>query len=43
MALGAAVGGLPTWNLAAVLVHRVAHLVLKISSLDSIHDLTNIF
>ena len=43
MALGGAVGGLPTRDLPAVLVHRVTDLVLEISSLDSIHDLTNIF
>lgn len=43
MTLRGAVGGLPTRNLATVLVHRVTNLVLKISSLDSVHDLKNIF
>ena len=40
MVLGGAVGGLPAWDLAAVLVHGVANLVFQICSLDSIHNLT---
>lgn len=42
MALGGAVRGLPARDLATIFVHRVADLVLEISSLDSVHNLINI-